>query len=89
MAVGARGGDVVGLVLKQGMGMVGVGVGIGLVLGGVASVVLRNLLYGVSLADPLTLGGATVLLLFVALVASLLPARRAVQTNPLQAFRSE
>ncbi|MGW8267287.1 MAG: ABC transporter permease [Longimicrobiales bacterium] len=89
MALGARGEDVVGLVLRQGLGMVGVGVVIGLALGGGASVVLRNLLFGVSPADPLSLGGATVLLLAVALVASLFPARRAVRTNPLQALRSE
>jgi putative ABC transport system permease protein len=89
MAVGARSEDVVGLVLRQGMGMVGVGAAIGLVLGAGASVVLRNLFFGVSPGDPLTLGGATVLLLLVALVASLIPARRAVRTNPLQALRSE
>lgn len=89
MAVGARSEDVVRLVLRQGMGMVGTGAAIGLVLGGAASVVLRNLLYGVSPADPLTLAGATVLLLGVALVSSLLPARKAVRTNPLAALRAE
>jgi predicted lysophospholipase L1 biosynthesis ABC-type transport system permease subunit len=89
MAVGARSEDVVGLVLKQGMGMVGVGAVIGLVLGGGASIVLRNLLFGVSPADPLTLGGASALLLFVALVASLFPALRALRTSPLQALRAE
>jgi predicted permease len=89
MAVGARSEDVVGLVLRQGMGMVGVGAAIGLVLGGGVSVVLRRLLFGVSPGDPLTLGGASVLLLLVALVASLIPARRAVRTDPVRALRAE
>jgi predicted permease len=89
MAVGARSEDVVGLVLRQGMGMVGVGAALGLVMGGAASVVLRNLLFGVSPADPITLGGASLILLAVALVASLFPARRAVRTDPLTALRAE
>jgi predicted permease len=89
MAVGARSEDVVGLVLKQGMGMVGVGAAVGLLVGGGTSIVLRNLLYGVSPADPLTLGGASALLLAVALVASLFPALRALRTSPLQALRAE
>lgn len=89
MAVGARTGDVVGLVLREGLSMVGVGAALGLVVGGGASVLLRNLLFGVSPADPVTLGGASLLLLGVALVASLVPARKAVGTNPLKALRSE
>jgi predicted permease len=89
MAVGARNGDVVGLVLKEGLTMVGVGAALGLMVGGGASVLLRNLLFGVSPADPLTLGGASLLLLGVALVASLVPARKALGTDPLKALRSE
>jgi len=89
MAVGARNEDVIGLVLKQGMGMVGAGAVIGIVLGGGVSIVLRNLLFGVSPGDPLTLGGASATLLLVALVASFLPALRAVRTDPLQALRAE
>jgi ABC-type antimicrobial peptide transport system permease subunit len=89
MAVGARNGDVVGLVLREGLTLVGVGAALGLVVGGGASVLLRNLLFGVSPADPLTLGGASLLLLGVALVASLVPARKAVGTDPLKALRSE
>ncbi len=89
MAVGAQGGDVLGLVLGQGMQMVGVGAVLGLVGGGVASVFLQGLLFGVSPADPLSMGGSTIVLLFVAFLASLIPAARAIRTDPLTALRAE
>jgi putative ABC transport system permease protein len=89
MAVGAGGGDVLGLILGQGMQMVGVGAILGLVGGGVASVFLQGLLFGVSPADPLAMGGSTVVLLAVAFLASLVPASRAIRTDPLTALRAE
>jgi len=89
MAVGAQGGDVVGLVLKQGMKMVGAGAVLGLLGGGVVSVLLQGLLFGVSPADPMTLGGSSLVLLTVALLASLVPASKAVRTDPLKALRAE
>jgi ABC-type antimicrobial peptide transport system permease subunit len=89
MAVGAQGGDVLGLVLGQGMQMVSIGAVLGLLGGGVASVFLRGLLFGVSPADPLSMGGSTIVLLLVALLASLIPAARAIRTDPLTALRAE
>jgi predicted permease len=89
MAVGAKGSDVVALVVRHGMGMVGIGAALGLALGGGASVLLQGLLFDVSPGDPLTLGGASLVLLVVALLASLLPAWRAVKVSPLQALRAE
>ena len=89
MAVGARGGDVLTLVLRQGMQMVVLGVVVGLIGGGVASVVLQRLLVGVSPADPVAMGGASLLLLAVAFLASLVPASKAVRTDPVNALRAE
>jgi len=89
MAVGARSGSVVGLVFSQGMRMVGVGAILGLVGGGAASVFLSSFLYGVSVADPVTLGGSTLILLIVAVGASLLPAWKAVRVDPLESLRAE
>jgi hypothetical protein len=89
MAVGARSGDVVGLVLRHGLALVGIGAALGIVGGGVASAALRGLLFGVSMADPLTLAGSTVILLAVALAASTLPAWKAVRVDPLNSLRAE
>jgi putative ABC transport system permease protein len=89
MAVGARSGDVVGLVLRHGLTLVGVGAALGVIGGGIASVSLRSLLFNVSVADPLTLGGATLILLSVAVVASLLPSWKAAKVDPLDSLRAE
>jgi putative ABC transport system permease protein len=89
MALGARRGDVLQLILKQAMTLVGVGMGIGLALSlGVTSLV-SSLLYGISPADPATFLGVTALLVTVALVAVLLPAHRASRVDPLVALRYE
>lgn len=89
MAIGAGGGDVLGLILGEGMQMVGVGAILGLVGGGLASIFLQGLLFGVSPLDPLAMGGSTVVLLSVAFLASLVPATRAIRTDPLTALRAE
>ena len=89
MAVGAQAGDVVGLVLRHGLTLVGVGAGLGLIGGGIAAASLRGMLFGISVADPLALGGATVILFLVALAASLLPAWKAVKVDPLRSLRAE
>ena len=89
LAVGAREGDVVGLILKHGLGLVGVGAALGIVGGGLASVFLQSILFGVSLSDPLTLVGSTVLLFSVAVTASLLPAWKAAKVDPLDSLRAE
>jgi len=89
MAVGARAGDVVALVMRHGLTLVGVGAGLGVIGGVIAAASLRSMLFGISVADPLALGGATVILFLVALVASLLPAWKAVRVDPLQSLRAE
>ncbi|MGD8361587.1 MAG: hypothetical protein PVJ04_09160 [Gemmatimonadota bacterium] len=89
MAVGADRRAVLGLILAEGMKMVGVGVGVGLVLGAGVSAFLRGFLFGVAPADPLSMGGSTLVLLLAAMAAALVPALRAVRVNPLEALRAE
>jgi putative ABC transport system permease protein len=89
VALGARGADVVGLVLRQGLGLAGLGVGIGLAVAAALGRVLESLLFGLSWLDPVALIGAAALLLAVAFGACLLPARRAARLDPLEALRCD
>ncbi|MCU1234688.1 MAG: hypothetical protein JWP63_2655, partial [Candidatus Solibacter sp.] len=89
MALGARQSDVLLMVLMQSMRPVAVGVALG--LGGALALtgLMKSLLYEVSPADPLILTAVTLLLVLVAAVAGLLPARRAACIDPLIALRNE
>jgi predicted permease len=89
VALGARPGDVVRLVIGQGMVMVGAGAAIGLVLALAGTRPLGAFLYGVEPWDPVTFLGITLLLVGVAFVAMLVPAMRAVRLDPLVALRRE
>jgi len=89
MAVGADRGAVLGLIMLEGMRMVGAGVVLGLAAGAGVSVLIRGLLFGVSPADPVSLAGSTLVLLAVASAAAFLPAVRAVRVNPLEALRAD
>jgi predicted permease len=89
MALGARSGGVLGLVARQGLALAGIGVAIGLALALMVSRFASSLLYGVSATDPLTFVVVPALLLAVAALAVLLPARRAARTDPLRALRYE
>ena len=89
VALGASWRQVVGMIVRRGMSLVGAGVAIGL-LGAVgASRVMAGLLYGVSAVDPMTFIGVPALLCAVALLASFLPARRAAATDPMMTLRAE
>jgi predicted permease len=89
MALGARPADVLRLVVGQGMALAGAGLAIGVVAALAATRAMAGLLYGVSATDPLTFVSIVALLGLVALVASWIPARRAVITDPTLALRSE
>lgn len=87
MALGARAGEVRGLVVKQSLALAGVGVAIGLVIALATTRVLGSLLFGVSPTDPLVLLGATLILVLLAALASYAPARRASRVDPAEVMR--
>jgi putative ABC transport system permease protein len=93
MALGAQSGDVLRMVVGQGMLLAAVGLGLGLLvallLAFLLSRVMSSLLFGVSAADPLTYAGIALLLSSVAFLASYLPARRATRVDPMVALRYE
>ena len=89
MALGARPGDVVALVVRQGAGLVAAGAVFGLIGAAGASRLLESFLYGVAADDPLTFVAAPVALVGVALVACWLPGRRAARIHPMDALRVE
>jgi len=89
MALGARLADILSLVMGQGAVLVGIGAVVGLAGALALSRVVRGLLFGVTASDPLTYVGVALLLFAVALVAMLLPARRAAAVDPVVALRQE
>jgi putative ABC transport system permease protein len=89
MALGAKRTDVLRMVVRQGMTMTLIGLAFGLVGVFALSRVMVGLLYGVSPTDPLTFTGVSIVLLLVALLACLIPARRATRVDPIVALRTE
>ena len=89
MALGARGRDVLKLVVRQGLALTLIGVAIGLAGASVVTHAMRTLLFEVSGADPMTFVGIPLLLVVVALLACWIPARRATRVNPVVALRQE
>jgi predicted permease len=89
MALGADRGNVVRMVLRGAFWQVGIGLGIGIPLAVLAGKLMKDQLFGVRPWDPAMLAAATVLLALAALVASVVPARRAAGVEPMVALRNE
>jgi putative ABC transport system permease protein len=89
MALGADRGHVVGMVLRGAFWQVGLGLALGIPLAVLAGKLMKDQLFGVQPWDPVMLSAATVLLALAALVASLVPVRRAAGVEPMVALRTE
>ena len=89
IALGAEPRKVAAMFTRQGLVLTGIGVGGGLLLFMLLARFLRGLLFGVAPSDPLTLAGASLLLLLIATLASWIPARRASRVDPAGSLRSE
>jgi putative ABC transport system permease protein len=89
MALGAGRADVVWMVLRGGLQLVGLGVGVGLLASFAATRVIANQIWGVSPRDPLTLVAAVAVVALAGLAACYFPARRATKVDPLVALRVE
>ena len=89
MAVGARRGDVLGMILGEGMRLVAIGIVIGIGAAVALARLLASLLYGVSPADPTTLLVVSLGLAAVSLAACIVPALRAMRVDPVIALRCD
>jgi putative ABC transport system permease protein len=89
IALGAQVGDVLKMILGQGMAVIGVGLVVGLAAAFALTRLLRTLLFGVGENDPLTFVAITAILVLVALIACYIPARRATKVDPLTSLRAE
>jgi ABC-type antimicrobial peptide transport system permease subunit len=89
MALGADRGDILRLVIGRSLRLIVAGTAVGLVAALSVTRVMSSLLYSVGPHDPVTFGLVTVLLILVALVATLIPARSATRVDPIVALRCE
>ena len=89
MALGARQEGVLRMVMRQGLLLALLGIAAGLAISLAATPQLAPLLYGVSPTDPVSIAGAALFLIAVAVLASLFPALRATRVDPILALRQE
>ena len=89
LAIGAQKADVMWMVLGRGLGLTAIGIGVGLLLGGAVSRTMGGLLYGLSPLDPVSFVLASLAWMLTAMLASYVPARRAMRVDPVVALRWE
>ena len=89
MALGAEKHDVLGLVIRMGVGLVGAGIVLGIIASLAVARVIATQLWGISAYDPITLTSVSVLLLITGIVACWIPARRASRVDPMKALHYE
>ena len=89
MALGADRGDVLSMLIRNGLGTISIGLCIGLVMALALTRLMSGLLFSVRAWDPVALGGAALLLMAAALLAIFVPAQRATKVNPMVALRYE
>jgi ABC-type antimicrobial peptide transport system permease subunit len=89
LALGARPGGVLRLVLREAAVLSGLGIALGAGAGIAAAGMLRAIFAEVRMTDPAVLAGVPAIVLLVAIAAALLPARRAMRVDPVQALRAE
>jgi putative ABC transport system permease protein len=89
MALGASRANVLGIVLRRGVGYAGAGIVVGAVAALFLTRLMEGMLYGVAPRDPVTFGAVVLLLLGVAVAASAVPAIRAARVDPLEALRGD
>ena len=89
MTLGARPGDIVGLVVRHGMTLAGIGIAVGLLGAMALTRVMASLLFEVSTRDAATLVAVPALLAVVAFAATAIPAWRATRVDPIVALRYE
>ncbi|MEP7339045.1 MAG: ABC transporter permease, partial [Acidobacteriota bacterium] len=89
MALGALPGHVLRMILRESLVLVGFGIAVGFAAAYGSSRFIQSMLFGLSPTDPLTYGSVALILVVVAMLASLIPARRAARVEPMVALRSE
>jgi ABC-type antimicrobial peptide transport system permease subunit len=88
-ALGATPRTVIGLVIRQGFALIAFGLALGVGIAFIGGRALASLLFGITTHDPLSFAAATIALLVVALLATILPALRAMRIDPVAALRRE
>ena len=89
LALGARSGEVLGMVVRRGLALAGIGLAVGVIMAAFVARLLATALHGIDPLDPVTFGAVAAVLLVVAMVASYVPARRATRVDPISALRTE
>jgi ABC-type antimicrobial peptide transport system permease subunit len=87
MALGAQSSNIIGLITRQGLKIVGIGLVIGILAALALARLIASVLYGVSASDPITLVASVLVLSLTGLLACLLPAYRATRIDPITALK--